>query len=74
MNSAAGQNTGQPASPAPPPDAGLARWRRLVGTACAALLLLAGVRLWLVDGLLRRVSIDGPSMAPGLCGAHYEIT
>ncbi len=38
-----------------------------------AVALFVGVRLWFVDGLLRRVVIDGPSMAPAFCGAHYEI-
>jgi signal peptidase I len=42
----------------------------------AAILLvaLAGIRLWFIQGLLRRITIDGPSMAPALCGAHYEVT
>jgi signal peptidase I len=40
----------------------------------AAMLALVALRLWFVDGLVRRVTIDGPSMAPAFCGAHYELT
>jgi type IV secretory pathway protease TraF len=36
-------------------------------------ILFGGVRLWFVEGLLRRVVIDGPSMAPAFYGAHYEL-
>jgi len=45
-----------------------------IAVAAALLTLLAGVRLWFLDGLLRPVTIDGPSMAPALCGLHYEVT
>jgi type IV secretory pathway protease TraF len=27
-----------------------------------------------MDGLLRQVLIDGPSMAPAFCGVHYDVT
>jgi hypothetical protein len=38
-----------------------------------ALAALAGFRLACLDGLLRRVTIEGASMAPTLLGAHLEI-
>jgi signal peptidase I len=37
------------------------------------LFAFGGLRLWCIDGLLRRVVIDGPSMAPAFCGAHYDV-
>jgi len=36
--------------------------------------LLVGLRLWFMDGMLRQVLIDGPSMAPAFCGVHYDVT
>jgi type IV secretory pathway protease TraF len=60
---------------AAPTSRSLTRLLWVVVAALAGLVVLAGVRLWMIDGLvLRRVSIDGPSMAPGLCGAHYGAT
>jgi signal peptidase I len=41
--------------------------------AAAALVLLLVVRVWCLDGLLRRVLIEGPSMATAFCGAHFEV-
>src|SRR5688572_17681306 len=38
------------------------------------MIALAALRVWFVEGLLRRVTIDGPSMAPALSGAHYDVT
>jgi signal peptidase I len=39
------------------------------------LVALVVVRLWMVEGLLlRRVTIEGPSMAPTFLGAHYHVT
>jgi type IV secretory pathway protease TraF len=35
---------------------------------------LAAIRLSFVDGIWRRVTIDGPSMAPALLGRHYQVT
>jgi hypothetical protein len=35
---------------------------------------LVAVRLACIDGLVRRVSIDGPSMAPAFSGDSYEVT
>ena len=49
------------------------RWRRILAAAVAILLALGAARLCFLDGLLRRITIAGPSMAPSLCGAHYEI-
>jgi hypothetical protein len=37
------------------------------------ILVFVGIRLWFIDGLLRRVMIDGPSMALAFCGAHYDV-
>jgi type IV secretory pathway protease TraF len=48
--------------------------RHAIFAAAALLTLLSGVRLWFVDGLLRPVTIDGPSMAPAFCGAHFDVT
>jgi signal peptidase I len=51
----------------------LSRVKWALAVAAAALVLLAGARLWMVDGLVRRVTIDGPSMAPAFYGAHYAV-
>jgi signal peptidase S26 family len=51
----------------------LARLKRFVAATAFTLTLLVAVRLWFVEGLLRRVTIDGPSMAPALCGASYRV-
>jgi hypothetical protein len=45
-----------------------------VVAAVAVVCLLFATRLWFVDGLLRRVLIDGPSIAPALCGDHFFVT
>ena len=50
-----------------------ARLRQAVITATALLVTFAVVRVAHIDGLLRRVTIDGPSMAPAWCGAHYDL-
>jgi hypothetical protein len=55
-------------------DRRLVQIQRAVVIITASLIFLAAVRLWFVEGLLRRVTIDGPSMAPALCGAHYDAT
>ncbi len=51
------------------------RWLKW-GVVAAALLIAAavGVRLWLLDGWLRTVRIDGASMATTLCGTHLAVT
>ena len=60
---------------AAPSSRSLTRLQWIVGAALVGLVALASVRLWLIDGLIvRRVTIDGPSMAPGLCGDHYRVT
>src|SRR5688572_29439386 len=60
---------------AAPTSRSLTRLQWIVTAALVGLVALAGVRLWMIDGLLlRRVSITGPSMAPALCGAHYRVT
>src|SRR5689334_3913898 len=48
--------------------------RRFVLLVVIFLVILAVVRLSCIDGLLRRVTIDGPSMAPTLCGLHYSVS
>lgn len=51
---------------------------RMQAVIAATMLMLVGlvaVRLWMVEGLvLRRASVQGPSMAPAFCGAHYRVT
>ena len=59
---------------AAPADRVLVRLRWAVIAALCSLLVLIVVRLALVDGLLRRVTIEGPSMAPALVGAHHRVT
>jgi hypothetical protein len=54
-------------------DCLLRRIRWAVAAAVAALGVLGIVRLSFVTGLRRRVTIDGPSMAPAFCGAHHEL-
>jgi len=34
---------------------------------------LTATRLWFIEGLVRRVTIAGPSMAPALCGESYAV-
>src|SRR6267378_8602806 len=55
------------------PDHRLHRRKWAVAATTATLLACGALRLSLVDGMLRRVTIDGPSMAPAFCGSHYEL-
>jgi len=48
-------------------------WLRFCALAAITTLAFVGARLWFIDGLVRRVLIDGPSMAPTFCGEHYEM-
>jgi len=48
--------------------------QRIVAFTALALALFALVRLSFVQGIFRRVSIDGPSMAPHLLGTHFNVT
>ena len=48
------------------------RW--LAAAALATLVAGVALRLALLDGWLRTVRIEGPSMAPVLCGTHLETT
>jgi hypothetical protein len=57
-----------------PPRGPFVRRRGAIVLALLAIALLLAARLALVDGWLRRVSIDGPSMAPALCGASDVVT
>jgi signal peptidase I len=57
-----------------PGGAALARVRWIVGAALIGLLVLVGLRLWMIVGLSRTVRIDGPSMAPAWLGGHYRVT
>jgi signal peptidase I len=52
----------------------LRRLQWAVGTSVAVLLLFALIRLSFINGLVRRATIDGPSLAPVLCGASFEVT
>lgn len=58
------------------PDAGrsLNRVRWAVCGTLLVVLAFAAFRLWFVEGLLRHVTIDGPSMAPALFGPRYAVT
>jgi len=47
--------------------------RRSILLIATLLLFFAAIRLSFLDGLLRRITIDGPSMAPTLCGNHYSV-
>src|SRR5687767_885447 len=49
------------------------RLRHAVLAASVALIGLLVIRLACVDGLMRRVTIDGPSMAPEFCGTHFQM-
>jgi signal peptidase I len=55
-------------------ERGLRRVRRAVALSLASLAVLVGVRLSHLDGILRTIRIEGPSMAPALKGAHYALT
>jgi type IV secretory pathway protease TraF len=48
--------------------------RRTVGCAVASLLILMLARISSIQGIVRRVSIEGPSMATQLCGTHFQVT
>lgn len=64
-----------PAAIAAPPGAPRLRYvSAAIVTTLVGLTALAAWRLSFVDGLLRRVTIDGPSMAPALVGPHYAVT
>src|SRR5688500_18037884 len=52
----------------------LSRLLAAVAGVLVVLGVLAGLRLWFVEGIWRKASIDGPSMAPALCGAAYVVT
>jgi type IV secretory pathway protease TraF len=49
-----------------------AQWA--VASSLIVLLVLGTVRLLMIDGWLRRVTVDGPSMATTFCGARYLVT
>ncbi len=50
------------------------RWGKwLIVLAAATIVVGVGLRLALLDGWLRTVRIDGPSMAPTLCGTHRAV-
>lgn len=59
---------------AAPASARLARIQWIVALVMVAIGLLAGVRLWMIEGLVRAARVDGPSMAPAYLGAHYRVT
>ncbi|MEX2026811.1 MAG: S26 family signal peptidase, partial [Pirellulaceae bacterium] len=50
------------------------RWKWGVAAAAVLVAAIVGLRLVLLDGWLRAVRIDGPSMAPALCGTHLAVT
>jgi predicted Zn finger-like uncharacterized protein len=51
----------------------LRRVRRAIASTLLALALLVATRLWMVDGILRSVRIEGPSMAGAFDGAHFRL-
>ncbi|HUE70162.1 MAG TPA: S26 family signal peptidase [Pirellulaceae bacterium] len=53
-----------------------AKWLAKWATVVTLILVFAAAcgRLYLLDGWLRTVRIDGPSMAPALCGTHLAVT
>lgn len=48
--------------------------QRLIAVTALALTIFVFIRLSFIQGIFRRVTIDGPSMAPHLCGTHFEVT
>jgi len=68
-----GESIAATTTPAAAADRYLVRIQWAVVSTIAALIMLTSVRLWFVEGLLRRVTIDGPSMAPILCGRHHLV-
>ena len=70
----AGESITQTVVPAVAADRRLGRIQWAVAATALGLVVLAIARLWFIDGLLRRVTIDGPSMAPALCGPHFLVT
>ena len=72
--SAAASATPSPQPNQPPADEHLTRARWVVVATLAAVTALAALRLSFVQGLVRRITIDGPSMAPALLGPHYSVT
>ena len=70
----AGESITRTVVPPAAADRRLVRIQWAVAATALGLVVLAIVRLWLIDGLWRRVTIDGPSMAPALCGAHFLVT
>jgi Signal peptidase, peptidase S26 len=67
-------NTLNSAQPAELSNQTLQRLARSVATTTAAIVLLITLRLSCIDGLMRRVTIDGPSMAPAFRGQSYLVT
>jgi hypothetical protein len=47
--------------------------RSAVALTLAAVVLVAAARFWFITGLVRPVTIDGPSMALAFCGTHYAF-
>lgn len=58
---------------ASPRGRNLWRLQIAVGMTIVFLAIFIGLRLWSIRGLWRAARIDGPSMAPTLCGAHYRV-
>lgn len=48
--------------------------QRLIAITSLTLALFVALRLSFIQGIFRRVTIDGPSMALHLCGTHFDVT
>lgn len=48
--------------------------QRLIAVTALALTIFVAIRLSFIQAVLRRVTIDGPSMAPHLLGSHFNVT
>ncbi len=51
----------------------LKRTRFVLSALAVAILVGIGVRLWFLDGLFRRITVEGPSMAPALEPAERVV-
>ncbi len=47
--------------------------QRLISVTALALAIFVAIRLSFIQGIVRRVTIDGPSMAPHLRGTHFDV-
>jgi type IV secretory pathway protease TraF len=48
--------------------------QRLIAVTALSLIVLVAIRLSFIQGIFRRITIDGPSMAPRLRGTRLDVT